>query len=238
LDRSHQSLRQTSFNDVAITGWRYGILKIQIFSNKKGISLIELLVVLVVSSLLVGGIYRLFVAQTKAYTVQEQVVEVQQGIRGAMEIILRDLRMTGFDDDQTPAITVTNPVIPGDHGITVRYEYNGAINEVRYGVDETARLFRQGNRNGVSTTESLLENVEVLDFTYGIDEDRDGVMDDRNGNDLPDDWVSSASVSSSNVVSVRVSLSATPEPVNPDLLNTSPRTLTSAVSFRNLSQFK
>jgi prepilin-type N-terminal cleavage/methylation domain-containing protein len=213
-------------------------MKTQRLSDEKGITLIELLIVLVMSSVLIGGIYRLFVAQSKAYAVQEQVVEVQQGIRAAMELMLRDLRTTGFDDDRTPAILVTHPVIPEDHAITVRYEYEGAINDVHYSVDEQARLLRQETRNGVTRTESLLENTEAFDISYGIDQNEDGSMDDRNGNGIPDDWGSSASVGSSKVVSVRVSLRAVPAQVNPDLRNTSPRILISAVSFRNLSQVR
>ena len=213
-------------------------MKTQRLSNEKGITLIELLIVLVMSSVLIGGIYRLFVAQSKAYAIQEQVVEVQQGIRAAMEIVLRDLQTAGFDDDRTPGVMVTHPVVPEDHAITVRYEYEGAINEVHYWVDETARLLRQETRSGVSHTESLLENTEAFDLSYGVDQNEDGAMDDRKGNGLADDWVSSASVGSSKVVSVRVSLRAMPVQVNPDLQNTSPRTLTSAVSFRNLSQVR
>jgi len=67
--------------------------------NEKGVTLIELLVALVICAIVVAAIYRLFVAQTRAYTVQDQVAEVQQNVRNAMELIVRDIRMTGFDDD-------------------------------------------------------------------------------------------------------------------------------------------
>ena len=63
--------------------------------NKRGVTLIELLVALVIGGIVVAGIYRVFIAQSKAYTIQDQVVEVQQSIRSAMEILLRDLRMAG-----------------------------------------------------------------------------------------------------------------------------------------------
>jgi Tfp pilus assembly protein PilW len=41
--------------------------------------------------MVVGGFYRIFIAQSKAYTVQDQVVEVQQNVRNAMEILVKDL---------------------------------------------------------------------------------------------------------------------------------------------------
>ena len=93
--------------------------------NTKGITLIELLVALVICGMVIAGIYRLFVAQSKAYTVQDQVVEVQQSIRSAMEILLRDLRMAGFDSDSlTSKISIANPIVAGDHSVTVSYEYD------------------------------------------------------------------------------------------------------------------
>ena len=76
-------------------------MRTQWIFKQKGVTLIELLVALVICGVVIGAIYRLFIVQTRAYTVQDQVVEVQQNVRSAMEIMLRDLRMTGYDDDST-----------------------------------------------------------------------------------------------------------------------------------------
>ncbi len=64
--------------------------------NRKGITLIELLVALVVSGVLVGGVYRTFISQQHTYTVQEQVVDMQQNVRLAINRMTRELRMAGF----------------------------------------------------------------------------------------------------------------------------------------------
>jgi len=184
----------------------------------------------------VAGIYRLFVAQSRAYTVQDQVVEVQQNIRSAMEVMLRDLRMTAYDDDRTPLVTVAQPaIVPGDQAVTVRYELGNAPYEVRYWLEGGTTLNRQETRNGATTTETILENVEALNFMFGVDENEDGAMDDRNANGQLDDWISAGSIGTLKVVSVRVSLTARPTQTNPDLQNVTPRTLVSAVTFRNLS---
>jgi prepilin-type N-terminal cleavage/methylation domain-containing protein len=213
-----------------------GNMNIQSVLDKKGFTLIELLVGIVICGIAVAGIYQLFIAQTKAYAVQEQVVEVQQNIRGTMEILVRDLRLAGFDDEATPLVTITNPpTVPEDHAITVRYEHNGNPYEVRYWVDETSRLNRQETKSGLSSTEILLENVGTLRFSYGVDEDGDGAMDDRNGNGTMDDWVAAGDVGNAKVVAVRVSLKANPERTNPDIQAVSPRTLVSAVTLRNLT---
>jgi type IV pilus assembly protein PilW len=203
-------------------------MKMQSLLDKRGVTLTELLVVLLIAGLLVGGIYRVFISQNRAYAVHNQVVEVQQGIRAAMEILLRDLRMAGFDDDQTSGVRITDPVVPGDHSITIRYEHDNAQREVSYWVDETSRLIRQETENGTSATEPLLENVEALDFAYGIDDDGFGNQDRA-----VDSWETSASIAGRKVIAVRVGLSARPAPVNPDVENVSPRALSSIVTLRN-----
>jgi prepilin-type N-terminal cleavage/methylation domain-containing protein len=207
-----------------------------IIYNKRGVTLIELLVVLVITAVVMAGVYRLFISQSKAYTVQDQVAEVQQSIRSAMEILLRDLRMTGFDDDNTfSTVTIATPIdftSSSDTSIKVNYEYYDTTDltykkyTVAYWRDASSNLMRELSINDVVTnTDILLENVNVLDFTYGIDTNSDGAVES---------WVSAAGVGSNRVIAVRVTLTARPTQVNPDLLMVSPRTLVSAVTFRNL----
>ena len=64
--------------------------------NRKGISLIELMIALVLSGLLVAAVYRTFVSQQHTFTVQEQVVDLQQNVRLAINRMTRELRMAGF----------------------------------------------------------------------------------------------------------------------------------------------
>lgn len=203
--------------------------------KQKGITLIELLIALAIFGTVIAGIYRLFVAQGKAYVVQDQVVEVQQGVRSVMEILLRDLRMTGFDDDSLNSrITISTPLIPGDHSITVSYEYDTTTQHtITYSRDDvTSKLTRQlttirdDGSTIVSPPETLLDNVDAFDLTYGVDTNGDGALDN---------WVSSGGIGTAKVVAVRVNLTARPDQTNQDVKNlVSPRTLNSMVTLRNL----
>jgi prepilin-type N-terminal cleavage/methylation domain-containing protein len=207
--------------------------------KQKGTTLIEFLIALVIFGTVIGGIYRLFVAQSKAYTVQDQVVEVQQGIRSVMEILLRDLRMTGFDDDSPNSkITISTALIAGDHSITVSYEYDNTTQyTITYSRDSaTSKLTRQlttikDNGSSIaSPPETLLENVDTLDFTYGVDTNDDGALDN---------WVPGGGIGIAKVVAVRVNLTARPDQTNQDVKNLiSPRTLNSIVTLRNLCLVK
>lgn len=72
----------------------------KIFKKAKGITLIELLIALVISSILIAGIYRTFIQQQKSYATQEQVADMQQNVRVAINRMMREIRMTGFGNVQ------------------------------------------------------------------------------------------------------------------------------------------
>jgi prepilin-type N-terminal cleavage/methylation domain-containing protein len=197
-------------------------------SNKKGITLIELLIALVISGVIVAAIYRMFVSQTRSYTVQDQVAEVQQNVRNAMELLVRDIRMAGFNDDKPVMVggipvyinPPDPPIVAGDNFISVYYEYNGGIRQVTYSLDGSNRLVRNGD--------SILENVQTLQFTYGIDAIVGGQRDRR-----LHWWVQSGAIGGANIVAVQVQLSARPATGNPDLAMVSPRSLNTAIAIRN-----
>ena len=204
--------------------------------DRKGVTLIELLVALVICGMVAAGIYQVFIAQGKAYTVQDQVTEVQQSVRSAMEILLRDLRMAGYDcDNLLSTITITSPIANvSDNAITVNYEYYDKVlaqyqkHTIAYRRDGgSSSLIRQLTVNDVATPpETLLENVENLNFTYGVDVNDDCSLDS---------WVPAGSIGISRVVAVRVTLTARPTQINPDHTKMiSPRTLVSNVTLRNL----
>jgi type IV pilus assembly protein PilW len=60
-----------------------------------GVTLIELMIVMVIAVILVAGIYTLFMTQQRSYSVQDQVTGAQQDARAALNIIARDIRMAG-----------------------------------------------------------------------------------------------------------------------------------------------
>ncbi|MCJ7547776.1 MAG: PilW family protein [Deltaproteobacteria bacterium] len=67
-----------------------------IVKKEQGVTLIELMIVLVIAAFLVAGIYSLFITQHRSYTVQDQVAGVQQDARVALDIMARDIRVAGF----------------------------------------------------------------------------------------------------------------------------------------------
>lgn len=85
-------------------------------TRNRGVTLIELMIALVISAILVGGVYSLLITQQRVYVRQDQVVGAQQDARAALTILARDIRMAGMLTDMdgfningaTEAITPTN----------------------------------------------------------------------------------------------------------------------------------
>jgi len=224
-------------------------MKVRGTSYQRGITLIELLVALVICAIAIAGIYQIFIAQSKAYVVQDQVVEIQQNIRNAMEMIVRDLRMAGFDYDNTtsPAriedFKPSPPYLASGNSIAVWYEYYKpgdplhGIHQVTYTLNGTT-LERQMILNGANAeTENLLENVEAFELTCGVD---GRINDYSSQNGVVDNWAPCGTINNNQdkVIAIRITLTTRPEQENPqdDRFRTvSPRTLTSVVALRNLS---
>lgn len=211
-------------------------MKIQLLPNRKGVTLIELLVGLVISAFVIAGIYRVFIAQTRAYTVQDQVADVQQNTRTAMEMMLRDIRMAGYQNNANP-VTLPVTIFPGDTPPTIkddaiRVEYQRGVNcntVVYYRDAATKQLMRRVYIDGAANPEDVcLENVESLLFNYDLDTNNDGVVESW-GN-------AAAAVGTSKIIGVIVTLRARPTLNNPDVTNmVAARTLTTRVALRNLS---
>lgn len=64
--------------------------------SNRGFTLVELMVTLAMTALLVTAMYALFGDQEKVYATEEQIIQMQQNARVAMEMISRDVRMAGF----------------------------------------------------------------------------------------------------------------------------------------------
>ena len=208
--------------------------------NKKGLSLIELLVALAICGIVVAGAYRFFITQTRAYAVQDQLIEAQQNVRLAMEILLTDLRMAGYDDDSMKStVTITDPIVAPlrDDSLTLSFEYYDKTtlqfqkHTVTYRRElNPSRLIRQLTIDEVAgSPDVLLENVNDFKLTYGINIKGDGELNQ---------WVPADKAGVNKVLAVHVVLSATPTQVNPDVRMVSPRTLSSTVTLRNLDMVR
>ena len=64
--------------------------------EKKGFTLIELLIAMALALIIIGSLSTSFISQRKIFNAQEQVAEMTQNARAAMDIMSRDIMMTGY----------------------------------------------------------------------------------------------------------------------------------------------
>ena len=93
-----------------------------------GLTLVELLVALVLSSILIAALYRTFISQHRTYTIQEEVAGMQQNARAAIFRVVREIRMAGFGKvagEYVPGVGYVSRVLPvqftGAKGETIIY---------------------------------------------------------------------------------------------------------------------
>ena len=94
-----------------------------LFRKNRGLTLIELLIALVLSSILTAVLYRAFISQQKTYTVQDQVADMQQNVRIAMGQMAREIRMAGYGGNILSIFAnvngFTNIITPASNAITI-----------------------------------------------------------------------------------------------------------------------
>jgi type IV pilus assembly protein PilW len=78
-------------------------------NRERGFTLVELLVAMALAGIVLGALGTTFLSQQKAYDVQEQISEMVQTTRAAMDMMTREVKMAGYDP---------NPASAGIVGIT------------------------------------------------------------------------------------------------------------------------
>jgi len=154
--------------------------------NQKGFTLVELLVVLALSGIVTAAVYKSFTAQQQVYVAQDQVAGMQQDVRAALEIMIKELRMAGYDPRGTAGAGITaatNSMIQ----FTADHNRNGVLvspgpppdNDAHENITFSLRPESDPDGDGIATVfpselrrsswgvpSPLAENVEILNFVY------------------------------------------------------------------------
>ncbi len=141
--------------------------------DQYGFTLIELMIGIALSIILSLAIFQTFESQQKSYIFQERTVESQQTLRSLLIFMENDIRMAGYDPDQT-----------GEYGITTvdtdQFEFtmddgSGVETTIHYNLDDSANL-----RN-TSAGSAIAYHIDDLQFAYAFDSDGDGALDTEGG---------------------------------------------------------
>ena len=91
--------------------------------NNAAFTLVELLVAIAISGIVLAAVTKLFISTNRIYTVQKQVVHLQQTIRASLNIMSRDIRMAGLDPTGNADAGIESA---NSTNLRIKYDYNGS----------------------------------------------------------------------------------------------------------------
>ena len=130
--------------------------------TSEGFTLTELMVAMGIAMGVMAAVTTTFMAQTRFYNAQEQVNEMEQNARGALDIITRELKMAGYKPNGGTFAGITYSTsqlriqadLLGDDGLTT------ATNEdIIYSYDST-------NKQILRSGQVLADNITAFTFSY------------------------------------------------------------------------
>ncbi|KKO19981.1 MAG: prepilin-type N-terminal cleavage/methylation domain-containing protein [Candidatus Brocadia sp.] len=141
-------------------------------NNAQGFTLIELVVGLAICLILMGVAVGIFNTQRKSYIMQEQVIEMQQNVRIAIDMMVREIRMAGYDPSNSGFVGIGNHTatllqILADHdGNGTTDAGNEDITYCYYNANDATYPREIKRQTGGGTFQPLAENIEECNFLY------------------------------------------------------------------------
>lgn len=111
--------------------------------RERGVSLIELMIAMVISLILLGGVIQIFLSSKQTYNMQEGVARIQENGRYGIDYVARYVHMAGFQ-----GCTNVNLLRPNIISKTVPGGYLTELQKVINGVDSAAAVNSYGAKLG------------------------------------------------------------------------------------------
>jgi type IV pilus assembly protein PilW len=152
--------------------------------RNNGVTLTELLIALALTGIVAGAIYKIFISQSRDYTIQSEVAEMQQNLRAGVFMMEREIRMVGYDPTRA-ANTEILMAAPSDLEFTADFNGDGDTDDpnehliyTHYdtNADGAADALGRDDVNSGTSTQLLAENIDELNFVY-LDGSRNALSD-------------------------------------------------------------
>ena len=205
--------------------------KINLISKEYGFTLIELLIAMAIMSIVSAALFTSFQSQQESYVMQDNIAVMQQNLRAGMDIMVREMRMAGYDPTSNAGAGITNINIDGNANSTITFtivadddgldnDNADGDNDSSTGADEIGELKTVqfdiydaygdgindlGRQIGIaaSTKRAVAENIDALELFYTLE----------------DGTTSLNPATPANVRSVQISMLARTERSDPKFLN-------------------
>jgi type IV pilus assembly protein PilW len=144
-------------------------LSSRIVKESKGFTLIELMVSMTISLVILAAIAGSFTLQNRQNSAEEQIGQMQQNVRAALDLMIREIQMAGykpaggsFNGIHTSTATTLRIKLDLDSS---GVETDGTNDDISYVFNNsTGVITRTLNNSAASAT--LADNITTFSFTY------------------------------------------------------------------------
>ena len=136
---------------------------------KNGFTLVELMVSMGIGMVILAAVTTTFMSQTRIYNAQEQINEMQQNARGALDIITREVKMAGYRPNgggfNGVTYSTTQLMVQAD------VDLNGAISTGSTANEQITYAYDSANQRitravGSGSAQVLAEHITAFTFSY------------------------------------------------------------------------
>lgn len=168
--------------------------------NRNGFTIVELMIALLIGGIVMGSLGTLYVSYQRQQTLQEEVTEMQQEVRVALEIATREIRHAGHDTTAAntagAGFVVASPVRlqftmdlsdgaggdpdgdVADPNEDVTYSFSAADDADDNGIaDLGVGGVADFGRNTGGGLQALSSNIHAIAFAYAYDSNNDGMLE-------------------------------------------------------------
>jgi type IV pilus assembly protein PilW len=168
--------------------------------NAAGFTLVELIIVIALTSLMGMAIVINYRSQTQAYSAQRELAHMQQNMRAAMFLLQQDIRNSGRDPERTGQYGIQSIAddINGNASLTMSrlldtdndgMANTGAVETIVYQLadpDGDGRQELQRCLNGAC--QRIVDGIESMGFAYAYDDGSDDLARFNNSPANPEIW--------------------------------------------------
>ena len=149
-------------------------MRAQIVKNTAGFTLTEMMVAMAIGMVVIASVTGTFTAQTRQNNAEEQISQMHQNVRGAIDMITRDLMQAGYKapGGSVTGVTYSNST-PTSLTIQADLDVNGTIDNtsnttieyINYAFDSTNHQITRKLGSG-GTANLVADNITAFNVSY------------------------------------------------------------------------
>jgi type IV pilus assembly protein PilW len=148
---------------------------IDTIKHSPGFTIIELLVSMTISLVVLAAVAKTFTVQTRQNSAEEQMAQMQQNVRGALDLMVREIQMAKYDPAGTAFPAGTYGITYSASQLEVKSDVadsngtistaTGSVEDIIYAFDST-NFYITRTLGSSGTADIVADNITSFTFAY------------------------------------------------------------------------